>query len=208
MAPPRFLWTSQINHLKWNLNSLHRAPHLSFPEVLGPNPSSGPPFLLPSCPREVQRACCHPHQRLSLAHLHQRPWSKPSATAGLDGCQPARGSPSFRSCPAAPFLPGGPPPQPRSPPGPLQSASRNHDTLMEPRGPITLGITSKRLCRPASPFTITPSPSPVPPGSQVKPDTPTSGALSLFLARHPPADLSLGAPSSGFKSLPYSTCES
>lgn len=110
MAPPRYLWTSQINHLKWNLNSLHHAPHLSFPEVLGPNPSSGPPFLLPLCPRAVQRACYHPHQRLSLAHLHQRPWSKPSATAGLDGCQPARGSPSFCSCPAAPFLSGAPPP--------------------------------------------------------------------------------------------------
>lgn len=26
MAPPRDLWTSQINHLKWNLNSLHCAP--------------------------------------------------------------------------------------------------------------------------------------------------------------------------------------
>ena len=134
-------------------------PNPNFPQVLGPNPSSGPPFLLPA----VQRACCHSHQRLSLAHLHQPPWSKPSATAGPAGCQPARGSPSFHSCPAAPFLPGAP----CSPPGPLRSASRNHDTLGWKLGaPITLAITSKRLHRPARPFTINLSSSPVSPGAR------------------------------------------
>ena len=77
---------------------------------------------------QSRESCCHSLQNLSLAHLlHWPSWSKPSATAGLDGCQPAHCSPGFHSSPAAPSYP-------EPPGGPLRSASRNGPRLGNPPG--------------------------------------------------------------------------
>lgn len=198
MAPlPDTYGPPQINHLKWNLNSLHRAPQPESLRCLGPNPSSGPPFLLPAV-----QSLPPPHQRLELGSPPPAP-----LVQALSHCWPGW-LPASTRLPLFPFLPCSPsyPELPAHPPGPSEV---RHGTMTlsgwKLGAPITICTTSVTH-RPASPFTINPSSS-LPPGSQVRPDTSPCGP-SAFSCPTPSCRSQPSCPFFRIQASPHVTYES